>query len=58
MITHPKCYLCEHFTGDLHNGICKAYPDGIPKNIWENEKEHNEPIEGYKFEPAKKFQVT
>lgn len=51
-LTLPKCMMCDNFTEDKKDNImrCKAFPDGIPKDIlWESEeKECNKGIK-YKF---------
>lgn len=50
-MTVPKCMLCEHFIDDSDDSKmrCKAFPEGIPKEVmWEDdEKECNN---GIKFE--------
>ena len=48
------CFECIHF--DPVGGGCKAFPDGIPDEIIEENK-HDKPIEGQEnqiiFEPKK-----
>lgn len=48
MTTHaaPICYLCKHFLPDIwkgKTGICKAFPGGIPEDIWYNREDHRSP---------------
>jgi hypothetical protein len=43
----PKyCYICKNFTGKLELDTCKAFPNGIPKDILLLKKLHNKIIEG------------
>ena len=37
------CIFCKHFTGLR---TCKAFPEGIPLEIWNAENKHTEPYEG------------
>lgn len=50
-MTLPKCMLCKYFIGNKDDlkMRCKAFPDGIPKDVlWEeDDKECNN---GIKFE--------
>jgi hypothetical protein len=44
-ITPPKCSICRHF--NLVPSIkpnCKAFPKGIPENIWLKGKDHSKPM--------------
>jgi hypothetical protein len=58
MIVISKCLECKHYNiNDFDKQSCKAYPNGIPKKIFENKIEHNTPLIGqindYIFEPKK-----
>jgi hypothetical protein len=41
--TPPKCFKCKHF---LSKQLCKAFPNGIPKEIYFEKRDHTEPFEG------------
>lgn len=43
-----KCVSCKHFLGTRKDQVacCKAYPDGIPDDIYWNRTEHINPISG------------
>lgn len=44
---YSDCLLCEHFTGGSYKKwTCKAFPAGIPMNIWKREIDHDKPIVG------------
>ena len=48
------CSFCAHSDGEL-SGYCKAFPKGIPDEIWEGKNKHTDPVEGdhgILFEPA------
>ena len=32
------CCHCRHFNGDAPTHTCTAFPDGIPRAIWEGER--------------------
>jgi hypothetical protein len=38
----PICFYCKH----LKRGDCKAFPDGIPDDIWEARSLHRTPFPG------------
>ena len=44
----PACFDCKHFIGPLENGsgICKAFEDGIPKDIYFHAEPHDKPRKG------------
>lgn len=44
MIKFSKCHSCKHYiiTGDIIPR-CKAFPDGIPMEIFREEVEHTKP---------------
>ena len=45
-----KCNLCKHWFGDQS---CRAYPDGIPNELWSTEHPHRKPHPSdqcYRFE--------
>lgn len=44
MGSRPICADCQHASDDLLT--CVAFPDGIPKEILESEKDHRKPIDG------------
>ena len=33
MLRLPCCDVCKNRIGEIEDGICKAYPDGIPQEI-------------------------
>jgi hypothetical protein len=39
----PLCFFCTHYKEDA---TCKAFPNGIPKEIMRSEKDHTEPYPG------------
>ncbi len=41
----PVCTLCEHSTS-MMSRLCKAFPKGIPHEIWIGENKHTEPYPG------------
>jgi hypothetical protein len=50
----PMCVYCIHKNLLSFNHTCKAFPDGIPKQIIESEVLHREPFQGdggIRFEP-------
>lgn len=46
----PQCFECVHYqeTGGTpeHPHTCNAFPNGIPKPIFDNEVSHTQPYEG------------
>ncbi|HPO71215.1 MAG TPA: hypothetical protein PLU39_11810 [Armatimonadota bacterium] len=53
MIVSSQCALCKHLIG-IGPG-CKAFPDGVPKELAHNKVWHDKPYpgdQGYRFEPA------
>lgn len=47
----PICLSCEHYTKDspLSFPTCKAFPEGIPKEIWSGQVDHLKPCMGEKL---------
>ena len=44
-----QCLFCKHLKNRSEPDnlpACKAFPEGIPVEVWNNEKKHNKPIEG------------
>jgi len=42
-----KCFDCKYYNRyDNKKLSCKAYPEGIPENIFNNTIEHNKVLEG------------
>ena len=58
MIFSSNCINCKHWeihSDDLYQ--CKAFPDGIPPEIWTGKISHDNPYEGdhgIQFEPKEK----
>lgn len=55
--TAGQCYFCRHWISPLDRGdaearaaeptqICKAFPNGIPEEIWWNRADHRNPFAG------------
>lgn len=42
-LTVSQCVKCKHW---LLNGVCKAFPSGVPTVILGNMVDHSEPFEG------------
>jgi len=40
----PVCINCKHFVLEMDNCHCKAFPKGIPVEIWENGNDHKKPL--------------
>lgn len=52
---HLKLKPSSEFTEGHPTGRCKAFPDGIPREIWFGWNQHTSPFEGeygVQFEPA------
>lgn len=43
LIVEPQCFCCAHL---LEWPYCKAFPNGIPKEIRLGERNHNKPFPG------------
>jgi hypothetical protein len=41
----PQCSACFHLAMAPEH-TCKAFPEGIPDEIWSNEVDHRKPFEG------------
>ena len=51
----PQCFECKNFISSKRI-VCKAFPDGIPDEIFFNEVSHTKPYKGdngIQFEPIK-----
>jgi len=49
----PLCYTCEHFIKNDSKFKCKAYPEGIPKEIIIGDIDHTKPYfkdGGYQYQ--------
>lgn len=44
------CSRCQHLTLDpkANPPVCKAFPKGIPQEIWTGRNDHTQPYEGDK----------
>ncbi|MCD6386023.1 hypothetical protein J7M23_09645 [Candidatus Sumerlaeota bacterium] len=52
----PICWRCIHLLDDL-NHTCKAFPQGIPPEIWSGKNDHKKPYpgdNGIQFEPIRR----
>jgi hypothetical protein len=54
-----QCIFCKHYEIEwgIFAGTCKAYPDGVPLEIWSGEIDHSEPYpddNGIQFEPVER----
>jgi hypothetical protein len=53
----PVCLPCKHFIfdeNDVCKHVCKAFPDGIPDEIWRGDNDHKKPYpgdHGIQYEP-------
>ena len=44
---YSDCIICEHFIGGHFKGwTCKAFPKGIPLNVWRRDIQHDKPLVG------------
>lgn len=39
-----QCSYCKHLLNDGIDRKCRAFPEGIPKDIWKNKKKHDKPL--------------
>lgn len=57
----PVCTFCVHFDEtDVLARLCKAFPNGIPLDIWLGQKNHDEPYpgdNGVRFEHFKGYRI-
>ena len=58
MVIFSQCMDCKNYIDRRADGkhICKAYPEGIPDEIFWNKKLHTENIDGdngYKYDEIK-----
>lgn len=44
-IYSPTCFHCIHLIHD-EKRVCKAFPDGIPIEIWNGDNDHKKPYKG------------
>lgn len=51
----PVCSFCKHVLGTKK---CKAFPQGIPAEIWEGENRHTSPYPGDNGIQFEKYEVT
>lgn len=42
----PICMLCKWLSRDTEEPSCKAFPDGIPDEIWIGQNDHLVPYKG------------
>lgn len=42
------CTLCKHLQKDTMNRVCKAFPNGIPDDVWLAKNEHKKPLKNQK----------
>ena len=53
-IRTSQCVICRHIDNDNNRITCKAFPDGIPRIIWDGIDDHSRPFpgdNGIQFEP-------
>jgi hypothetical protein len=41
-----RCFYCKHSDEINPDKICKAFPNGIPREIWKNQTSHTSPYPG------------
>ncbi len=50
VIFSPTCLPCNHFYREIYSEIdektCKAFPYGIPEEIWRGDNDHKKPYPG------------
>lgn len=48
MVRFSQCVECKHYLGEKENGTdyCKAFPEGIPSDVFWSKIIHDKPIEG------------
>lgn len=46
IIYSPVCTLCTHYHRGKEEHTCKAFPYGIPDDIWSGDNEHKRPYAG------------
>lgn len=63
LIYSPICSTCKNIREPellpnwTHKQTCEAFPDGIPKEIWDGKDDHTKPYKGdhgIQYEPIKK----
>ncbi len=43
----PVCSYCKHLLPEPRDpGICRAFPKGIPREIWDGKNGHRQPYRG------------
>lgn len=40
------CLQCKNFLKQPGAPACRAFPDGIPLDIWAGQRQHAQPVEG------------
>lgn len=40
------CQPCKHYSRESLDRNCKAFPDGIPMEIWTGKNDHKKPFKG------------
>ena len=48
MVRFSQCVDCKHYLGKKENSkhYCKAFPEGIPSDVFWSKITHDKPIEG------------
>jgi hypothetical protein len=58
----PVCTFCAHFDEtDVLARLCKAFPNGIPLDIWVGQQNHDDPYpgdNGIRFEHFKGYRIN
>lgn len=42
----PVCTFCKNYISGREIRKCRAFPDGIPDEIWTGENDHTKPYKG------------
>jgi len=57
MVERSQCFICKHLTeASAFKKTCKAFPNGIPEEIYFNDYDHKNPRHGdggVRFEEGK-----